>query len=462
MINKGPHYVCSQEISLRVLNWIFALNFYKYSDCIIEERWQKIHNSIYRQLEHVYANINFSRIAVRNNHAITECVALYLGGLLFPFYPNSKMMKTQGKKWLEEEVDYQFYSDGTYLQFSMNYHRVALQALSWAVRLAELNKESFSKALITKLRKSLYFLSTCQNESTGQLPNYGNNDGAWFFPLTDTEFRDFRPLLNTLSCILDKKAFYEEVGPWTEDCAWYGFDVRRRERSSATRIKSTARETEAFNRGGYFVCKENETLTFIKCGAYKDRPGQADNLHLDIWIKEHNALRDAGSYLYNTTEENILYFAGTKGHNTVMLGAYDQMKKGPRFIWWYWNKKKTAEWKQEDQGAVFQGEASVFTYLHAAIKHRRKVTKLKGQLVWEVEDEILYKPSELPMLQRWHPSSWGLDNLIFTSTDELGVVIEAKIEDGFYSSYYGTKETTKDIVFTTSGSKIFTRIECKL
>ena len=28
-INQGPNYKCSQEISLRVLNWTFALYYYK-------------------------------------------------------------------------------------------------------------------------------------------------------------------------------------------------------------------------------------------------------------------------------------------------------------------------------------------------------------------------------------------------------------------------------------------------
>ena len=63
-LNQGPNYVCSQEISLRVLNWTFALYYYKDSEALTEERFKTILNSIYWQLHHVYNNINFSRIAV--------------------------------------------------------------------------------------------------------------------------------------------------------------------------------------------------------------------------------------------------------------------------------------------------------------------------------------------------------------------------------------------------------------
>ncbi|MDB5273819.1 MAG: heparinase [Chitinophagaceae bacterium] len=458
-LNQGPHYRCSQETSLRIMNWMFALHFYKYSNCLTEERWQLIHNAIYRQLEHVFDNIEFSRIAVRNNHAISECLALYLGGLLFPFYPASKKWKVLGKRWLQEEITYQVYTDGTYLQFSMNYHRVALQLMSWAIRLSELNKEELSEGVYSRARKSLHFLHACQEQTTGQLPNYGNNDGAWFFPLSDTAFRDYRPLLNTASLILDKKNLYPQSGSWLEDAAWYGFDVRRRERATAATIEKNT--TELFKRGGYFVHQDALSLTMMRCGAYKDRPGQADNMHLDIWIKGENILRDAGSYLYNTDEQTIRYFAGTRGHNTVMLGDHDQMLKGPRFIWWYWTKWKEADFKEDEEKIIWKGTIPVFMQLGGNIQHVRKVTKWKKELAWEIEDELINKPSALPMIQRWHPSEVAHASLIWTCKDLDGNVVSATSEEGWYSSFYGTKEKIKDIAFTTVGNKLFTRIEWK-
>ena len=414
---------------------------------------------MYRQLEHVFDNIEFSRIAVRNNHAITECLALYVSGLLFPFYPTAKKWKVLGKRWLQEEIVYQVYPDGTYLQFSMNYHRVALQLMSWAIRLAELNKETLDELVYSRARRSLHFLNSCQDYTSGQLPNYGNNDGAWFFPLSDTDFRDYRPLLNTASLILDKKNLYADVTHCLEDAAWYGFDVRRRER--ATQTITIPATTESFKRGGYFVHKDQDTLTFLRCGAYKDRPGQADNLHLDLWIKGENVLRDAGSYLYNTEEQTIRYFAGTQGHNTVMLGAYDQMLKGPRFIWWYWTKWKEANVKEDDEKFVIIGKIPVFPQAGKNIQHQRKITKWKNQLVWEIEDELLNKPSSLPMIQRWHPSDVGSRSLHWTVSDQEGKKVNATQEEGWYSSHYGSREATKDIAFITSGSKLITKIEWK-
>ncbi len=76
-------------MSLRVLNWTFALYYYRNSPALTPEIFEQSQHTIYWHYHHIYHNINFSRIAVRNNHAITETLALYLIGTLFPWFPNA-------------------------------------------------------------------------------------------------------------------------------------------------------------------------------------------------------------------------------------------------------------------------------------------------------------------------------------------------------------------------------------
>ena len=80
--------------------------------------------------------------------------------------------------------------------------------------------------------------------------------------------------------------------------------------------------------GGFYFLREKDAFSFIRCGNHKDRPSQADNLHLDLWVNGENILRDGGSYKYNADAESLRYFFGTASHNTIMLGDLDQMKKG--------------------------------------------------------------------------------------------------------------------------------------
>ena len=133
-------------------------------------------------------------------------------------------------------------------------------------------------------------------------------------------------------------------------------------------------------------------MTFIRCGNHKDRPSQADNLHLDVWYKGENILVDGGSYKYNTDQQTLKYFMGTASHNTVMLDDYDQMKKGSRFIWYNWSQRKDAQYEERGEEYYFKGSVNAFSYLSEDIVHQREVIKLKDRPKWVIKDTIVNKP----------------------------------------------------------------------
>lgn len=447
-INQGPNYICSQEISLRILNWTFALYFYKHSEFLTAEVFQRIIHTIYWQLDHVYKNIRFSRIAVRNNHAITETLVLYFSGLLFPFFPESIVWQKKGKKWFEEEIDNQVYDDGTYLQFSMNYHRVVIQLLSWAISLSQIHNQKFSEVIYERAYKSLNFLLQCQELTTGYLPNYGANDGALFFPLSSCQYRDFRPQMNTLHVLLTGHTLYS-TGPWVEESEWIASDSRN---DKTFPTLSQVQGIHKFEIGGYYLFREPDSLTFIRCGKHKDRPSQADNLHLEIWYQGENILVDAGSYLYNGPEEDQKYFSGTTGHNTVTLSGMDQMLRGGRFTWYYWTQMESAEVRFESSKIVFKGSIKAFSYLRKGISHIRSIEKKIGEPVWLITDSIRNKPKDKVLTQHWH------------TLDPLRVCIASKelpvqwIPDGWYSSVYGIKIPAYQANIETSGNSLTTKI----
>jgi hypothetical protein len=447
-INCGPNYLCSQEMSLRILNWTFALNYYKNSPVLTDATLQKIMHSVYWQIRHVYSNINFSRIAVRNNHAITETMGLYLFGILFPFFPESPKWKREGKKWFEEEVTYQVYPDGTFLQFSMNYHRVVIQLLTWGIRLSELNNEVLDKVVKERAQLSLRFLFNCMNTANGYLPNYGANDGALFFPLNDKEFMDYRPQLHALSAVL----YQETIEVNNEDQYWYGIN----ENNQTMMVQHQG--TQSFSAGGYYLLREKDAFTFIRCGNHKDRPSQADNLHLDLWVNDENILYDGGSYKYNTDEESLRYFFGTASHNTVMLGDYDQMKKGSRFIWYYWTQSVKSGWKEYGDYYEFRGAVKAFQQVDNNIVHIRTVKKYKDQWKWEVKDEVKHRNS-LDINQLWHPEQTKNFQISFSAFDGENKQLTSKIREGWFSPQYGIKKESEVIVFSTASHTIRTIIE---
>ena len=441
-INKGPHYICSQEISIRLLNWIFALHYYSNSKYLTEEVHNSIIKSIYLQTRHVYSNIQFSRIAVRNNHALTETLTLYLIALLFSQLPEADKWKIQGKKWFEKEIAYQVYKDGSYLQYSMNYHRVVVQLLTWAIVLSEKNKEHLSDIVYKRAKASIHFLEACQDPVSGWLPNYGANDGALFFPLNSSNYRNFQPQLNAL-----KTALKLSVDESMEDAYWYGLDPMIETVQSLGTIGSFD-----FNIGGYYTFKDNNSLTFIRCGSHKNRPSQADNLHLDMWVDGENLMRDSGTFLYNGLETETLYFNGTKAHNTVQINNLDQMAKGPRFIWFNWTKALNTKITETEGYWEFEGSIRAF----GSIIHRRKVRRSKHDLSWTVEDWVDKKHENQVLNQVWHPA---LSNRISMASQNINKEILSPIKSkGWYAPSYGIKEESEIITFSTHQNYLKTQI----
>lgn len=449
-VNRGPNYRCSQEMSLRILNWTFAIYYYRNSPFLTDEVFNKMQYAIYWHMDHVYKNIDFSRIAVRNNHALTETLALYLTGLFFPAMPGADVWKKDGKAWFEEEIAYQVYEDGTYLQFSMNYHRIVIQLLTWGIALSEKNGERFSDVVYDCARKSLSFLRTCMVDENGWLPNYGANDGALFFKLSSSHYRDYRPQLQALAGVLGIDAGID--GPY-EDALWYGIGKNITGRCKPIDGMHT------FDKGGYYIIREPETLTFIKCGSYKDRPSQADNLHIDIWYKGENILLDAGSYKYNTDPQTMRYFSGTASHNTVMLDDKDQMLKGGHFIWFYWSQCREAVVKEDDSAYVFTGAVNVFRYIGDKIVHRRTVIKQKGIPVWLIKDELIGVPEGINMKQLWHKPLNTKNKPAIIAKEMDGTVLLPRKQDGWYSSFYGQKEKTEECYFSTKNKIIDTLVK---
>lgn len=446
-INQGPNYRCSQETSLRVFNWTLALYFYRYSNSLTEDRFQKILFHIYWQLKHVRSNINFSRIAVRNNHAITETLALYSGGLLFPFFEEAKEWKNSGKIWFEEEIAYQVYEDGTYLQFSFNYHRVVTQLLTWALSLADHHKEKFADVVYQRAYASLNVLLHSQDPISGQLPNYGANDGSLFFQWNDEKFRDYRPSLDTLHYLLTSVTLYDSA---FEDRQWFGL---RNGMKLFTPI--TVKEgVFSFPKGGLYGFRNKELLVWINCVNYKDRPSQADALHLDVWYKGRNLLRDGGSYRYNANADIVNYFFGTESHNTVRIDNRDQMEKGPRFIWLDWSEATEGKWETDGDQRIFNGSVKVNHYLGNVV-HQRQLKINTSETILQVTDQVTGTDGKV-WSQLWHVDPTMKSHVQFyVSGSDFERVESVK----YYSTTYGVLEESSQIEFRTHQRSMTTQIK---
>jgi hypothetical protein len=450
-VNKGPNWISSQEISLRVINLVFLLYFYKDSESLTEEKWQRIQHVLYWSLHHVYQKSKKSREKLDSNQIITETTLLSVTELIFPFFKASKRWSRKGKYLLEKEVMRQINDDGTSLQNSMNSLRVIVQTFNFGFSLAQLHQKPFHEKIYLKAYSLLNFLFQSQIEENGFLPNFGINDGSLIFPFSSQEFRDFSPQLSCLHKIITGSVLYKK--PYEEECWLYNHE-------NQTPISYPKLRKQfgllTFQKGGYYIIREKDTVTFFNCHDHQYFPAQADNLNLDIWVKGENILRDAGSYLFDGNLRMFRMFNGTLGHNTVTINRKDQMLLDTNRRWFYWTKKHSGRIYETLSEYIVEGEISAFQYMNHDITHRRIVRKTIGAGDWIVEDFIMGLPEGSEIGQHWHGKLSG--KFFFTSRDSNGDIVLPSLETSFYSSYFGRIEDQEMVTFSTHLNSLKTRI----
>jgi hypothetical protein len=139
-----------------------------------------------------------------------------------------------------------------------------------------------------------------------------------------------------------------------------------------------------------------ESWAYLRLAHFTDRPGHADQLHLDLWWRGINLTRDAGSYLYNASPPWDNSLAGTSHHNTLTVHGQDQMLRAGRFLWLDWADGQVLSHERSRDGAWER-----VTAYHDGFRRIGKSTGVIHQrdvetdgYSWNIEDLLLPARSE--------------------------------------------------------------------
>lgn len=362
--NMGPNWKCGQEAAVRVFAWCFALFGFWQARATTPERVVDMAKMIALHGERIAGNIGYA-ISQKNNHGLSESIGLMTIGLLFPEFKSAPQWLARGRRVLEQEVRRQIYDDGSYVQHSTNYHRVMLHDCLWAIRIAELNDRPLSKELTDRVGRAGAFLHELLEVESGDVPNYGANDGALVLPLTACGYRDFRPAVQAARFQATGRRVLED-GPWDEMLVWlYGAD------SLAADRQSTPPSSRRFDVGGYYTLRDKDRWCMIRCHTYRDRPAHVDMLHVDLWYRGVNVLGDSGSYRYYCPDEPEAehYFKDISAHNSIEIEGRGPLALVSRFLWLPWPRAKCIE----HTGETWIGEHHAYDRAPQRAVHRRAV-----------------------------------------------------------------------------------------
>ncbi|PKQ12071.1 MAG: heparinase [Alphaproteobacteria bacterium HGW-Alphaproteobacteria-1] len=428
---KGPNWKCGQEASIRVMHLVTA------AWVLGQDRTPEagLVDLLRAHLQRIAPTMSYA-IGQQNNHGTSEAAALFIGGsFLVGRDPRAEAWARNGRRWLEERAANLIESDGSFSQYSVTYHRVMLDtyALAEAWR-RHRGLPEFSARLRQRLAAATDWLWTMTDVETGDAPNIGANDGARLLQLTDTDYRDFRPSVQ-LAVALFRGADAFGPGPWNRPLSWLG----------VTEGKPCAAPTsQSFDDGGYHVLRKASTMAVMRYPRFRFRPSQADALHVDLWHKGINLLRDAGTFSYNV--EGGAWFSGTAAHNTVEFDGHDQMPRLGRFLFGGWLKAEAVDPVLDDGAKAIA--AAAYTDAHGA-RHHRAMTLSAGSLM--CRDTISGNFEEAFLRWRLAPGEWKVEGDIVCNGSQSiaieidGVPVSPILSTTVESRYYQQKTEIPEV-----------------
>lgn len=391
---KGPNWKCGQEASIRVMNLSMAALMLGQ----IQNPASGLSDLIRLHLARIAPTIKYA-VAQDNNHGTSEAAALFIGGswLAILGFNEGERWSAIGRHWLENRVAKLVGLQGSFSQYSLNYHRVMLDTFCMAeVWRRHLGLPVFSDRWQSQLLAATQWLRHMVIPINGDGPNVGANDGACLLQLTDTPYRDHRPSVQLAMALFAGQRAYPQPGPWDHALAWLGVTLPQ--------AVAPAPGNYVADDGGFAMLRRGTAMAMLRYPRFRFRPSQADALHLDLWLDADNLLRDAGTFSYNTELQWLNYFGGTASHNTVQFDERDQMPRLSRFLLGDWLKTIRLQ-PLRDDGQTTQFGAGYRDGQGA--RHHRHVSLEDACM--QVTDEVHGFARQALLRWRLMPGDWQLE-----------------------------------------------------
>jgi hypothetical protein len=380
----GPHWVSAQEVALRLMALAWAGQVFSTAQETTSERRTLLRQALADHAGRIPSTLVYAR-AQNNNHLLSEAAGLYTAGVCLPDHPAASRWLALGWRWFHTALQAQIDPRGTYVQHSANYHRLMLQLALWLHRLAAGQGQEFPVRSQQRLAAATRWLAALVDVESGQAPNLGPNDGAYFLPLTACSYPDYRPVLQAAAIkFLGKPVF--SPGVWDEMHLWFASSSSQYSLSPS--IHSSPLTALCASPPHLLRVPHHPSWAYLRVADFTSRPGHADQLHLDLWWRGLNLAQDAGTYLYNAPPPWDNALTRAEVHNTVTVDGCDQMTRAGRFLYLDWAQARVIEGEQVEDSSWKRLVAEHDGYSHLGVTHRRSVVALDGG-TWQVDDWLL-------------------------------------------------------------------------
>nr|WP_319392940.1 alginate lyase family protein [uncultured Desulfobacter sp.] len=371
---KGVNWSSPTVSAYRLTSWTTAYELLSGKDLFPEVFFEKWCKSIF---QHIYfVSKNYSLFSSAGNHLISEATGVFVACLRWKFFFTGKdfefLEKSEKKAFsiLCESMALQFFEDGVNCEQAASYQLFATQQMFFAYWMGQQSGYSFPQKFSKILLKSGEFLADILNKQD-QLPNYGDEDGAWAFRLSNQNSNRFKDQIDLCSVLFDIPLIVHGKNSDIAETAYWIFGAKAVE--MARILKNTPKgnqnnslREQFYPDGGYYVTASNsrsdkESLFFMDAGPLgipsTGGHGHSDALSFCLSIGGIWVFVDSGTNVYKDTLDRKR-LRSTSAHNTLSFGEDNSQDEylGP----FLWGKRHVANGELIEPG-LFQGEVKWFS-----------------------------------------------------------------------------------------------------
>lgn len=296
------NWTCSMEVSIRAVNWMYALNMISSSVLFTDEIARKVTRSLYEHGFFIYNNLE-NEGRYNANHYMADLVGLIHIGRLFSSFP-------QGKKWYSfafseylYEIRTQLLPSGFHYERSISYHRLMTEMIAYTSLMLQKIGELLPADIMDRIRRMFDVIEDYQKPNY-TIPNIGDEDNGRFLPFIRNDFHNHKYLID-----LYRKYFNQDKTTFDSECVKIFDDV------------------------GFGLLKKDNIYLFVNNAGLSRYPVKdilsgththCDLLSFELSLGKQDIIIDPGTYTYTSDIKRRNLYRSTAKHNTICVDGIEQ------------------------------------------------------------------------------------------------------------------------------------------
>ncbi len=408
-LQHGMNWYYPLEISIRLLAWTTAFQFFRASPVFMERSGSAFIKSLWQQADFLSRHLQTMRTKkdVPNNHLVAELSGLFKVASSFPEFGDSQTWRETALHFIRQQAGKQIHPDGMHREQAIGYHRFVLELLLLVFVRCKRDALQGARDLAPMLEKMFEYLLFSATPA-GTVPAWGDSDYGKALGLgLEKDFWDVRPLLSTGAVLFnraDMKYVAQNLDP--ESLWLLGPDALGVWNAIQARAPMTA--SGHFPHGGMYIIRDSWSpdtdVAYFRCGPFGlggvgyCAHAHCDLLSLVLWINGEPLLVDSGTYMYSGEWRS--HFRLTHSHNTLMV---DGVQQGDPKRFFGWTRIADAECESWDGNAV-SGRLNPVN----GVELSRKISHSQHR-VWELTDRANCKERGAHRLEWFFHFAPGLE-----------------------------------------------------